>query len=106
MSTPPCPAQSTAYGLDPRLWPVERQVALVLEGLRGHRPVPELCREVGIPTSRYYHWRDRFLQAGRQGLAQSEAERQQLQDRVQELEAENAALRMEKEIFQGICLED
>ncbi len=91
---------------DPHQWPLERKLALVLEGLRGHRPVTEICREVGISTSRYYQWRDQFLQAGREGLAQSEPDRRKLEERVHQLEAENAVLRTEKELFQSVCLED
>ncbi len=91
---------------DPALWPVERQVSVVLEGLRGHRPVTEICREVGITTTRYYTWRDRFLRAGRNGLAQSEVERHKVEDRISQLETENHRLRVEKEILQGAAIED
>ncbi len=91
---------------DPQSWPLERKVALVLEGLRGFRPIAVLCREAGIPTSRYYQWRDRFLQAGRNGLAQSETERRKLEERIHQLEAENATLRTEKDIFMSIAIED
>ncbi len=91
---------------DPILWPVERQVSVVLEGLRGHRPVTEICREVGITTTRYYQWRDRFLRAGRNGLAQSEVEHHQLEERINRLETENHHLRVEKEILQGAAFED
>src|SRR5512146_3164894 len=84
---------------DPQSWPMDRKVALVLEGLRGHGPIRQLCREMGIPTSRYYQWRSRFIQAGRSGLDQPEAERRKLEERVQTLEAENATLRVEKELF-------
>ena len=96
----------TACRTDPQSWPVERQVSLVLEGLRSYRPVTEICRQAGIPTSRSYRWRDQFLKAGREGLAQSDTERQQMEERIHELEAENEVLRIEKEIFQEICLED
>ncbi len=87
-------------------WPLERKVSLVLEGLRGQQPVTELCRQRGISTSCYYQWRDRFLQAGRDGLAEIETEQHELEERIQKLEAENAALRLEKEILQSACLED
>ncbi len=91
---------------DPRLWPVERQVTVVLEGLRGHRPITELCRSVGISTSRYYEWRDRFLKAGKAGLDQAEVERRDLGERLRQLEEETAHLRVEKEIFQSAAIED
>ncbi len=91
---------------DPMLWPVERQVSVVLEGLRGHRPVTEICREVGITTTRYYQWRDRFLRAGRNGLVQSAVEYHKLEERINQLETEHHHLRVEKEILQGAALED
>ncbi len=91
---------------DPQSWPLERKVALVLEGLRGFRPVAVLCREAGISTSRYYQWRERFLQAGRKGLAQTQVEPEKLEERIHELEAENATLRTEKEILLSAAIED
>jgi putative transposase len=87
-------------------WPVERKIELVLEGLRGHRPVTELCREAGISTARYYQWRQQFLDAGRAGLARAEAQNDKLEERVRLLEAENASLQMRVRIFQDVCLAD
>ncbi len=98
--------EATLPKTDPQSWPLDRKVALVLEGLRGFRPITVICREAGIPTSRYYEWRERFLQAGRTGLAQSESERRKLEQRIQQLEAENATLKTEKAIFQAACIED
>ncbi len=98
--------ETRGRGADAQAWPLDRKVALVLEGLRGHRPVTEICREVGIPTSRYYQWRDLFLRAGASGLAQPESERRKLEQRVQQLEAENKTLKVEKEIFQSVAIED
>ncbi len=80
--------ETGARGKDAQAWPLDRKVALVLEGLRGFRPITEICREVGIPTARYYQWRDLFLRAGASGLAQSESERRKLEKRVQQLEAD------------------
>ncbi len=87
-------------------WPVERKVDLILEGLRSQQPIAELCRQKGISTSCYYQWRDRFIQAGRDGLAEFEAEQLELEKRIQRLEAENATLKREKDIIQSAYLED
>ncbi len=91
---------------DPESWPLERKVALVLEGLRGERPIAAICREAGISTSRFYQWRDRFIKAGGAGIARTEVEACKLQERIHELEAENAALRAEKEILKSVAIED
>jgi transposase-like protein len=85
-------------------WPTDRKIDLVLEGLRGHRPITELCREAGISTAQYYLWRQQFLNAGRAGLAHSEAEHRLLEERIQQLEAENASLQTRVRIFQDVCL--
>lgn len=85
-------------------WPVDRKVALVLEGLRGHRPVTELCREAGISPVRFCQWRDQFIDAGRAGLACPEAGNCTLEDRIRLLEAENASLRRQVRILQELCL--
>jgi transposase-like protein len=87
-------------------WPVDRKIELVLEGLRGHRPVTELCREAGISTARYYQWRQQFLDAGRAGLASAEAQHNKLEERIRQLEAENASLQTRVRIFQDVCLAD
>jgi transposase-like protein len=86
-------------------WPVDRKLELVLEGLRGHRPITELCREAGISTARYYQWRQQFLAAGRAGLG-AEAQHNNLEERIQQLEAENASLQTRVRIFQDVCLAD
>ncbi len=87
-------------------WSIDRKVALVLEGLRGHRPVSELCREAGISPTRYYQWREQFIDAARIGLVHPEAERRALEERVRQLEAENANLQARMRIFQDLCLAD
>jgi transposase-like protein len=85
---------------------VDQKVSLVLEGLRGRRPVSELCREAGISPARYYQWREEFIDAARMGLAHSEAERLALEERVKQLEAENVSLRQRVRIFQELCVAD
>jgi len=87
-------------------WPVDRKINLVIEGLRGQRPVAQICREAGISTAHYYRWRQRFLDAARAGLTDSEAASGTLQERIQQLEAENANLRVQVRIFQDVCVAD
>jgi len=87
-------------------WPVEHQINLVLEGLRGRRSVAELCREAGISTVRYYQWRQQFLDAARVGLAEPKANPNVLEERIQQLEAENARLRVQTRIFRDLAVAD
>ena len=98
--------QSSQAGPDTarRSWPVDRKVDLVLEGLSGHRPVTELCREAGISPVRFCQWRDEFIDAGRAGLICAQVENSTLQGRVRQLEAENATLRRHIKILQELCL--
>lgn len=37
------------------------KLEVVLEGLRGEKPIAQLCREKRITDSLYYKWRDQFL---------------------------------------------
>ena len=85
---------------------VDGKVGLVLAGLRGHRPVTELCREANISRARYYQWRDHFIKAGATGLAHPESERHALEEHLLQLEAENASLRARVRIFQELSVAD
>ncbi len=87
-----------------RSWPADRKVDLVLEGLSDHRPLTDLCREAGISPVRFRQWRDQFVDAGRAGLIYSEAKSDTLEERVKQLEAENAGLRRQVKILQELCL--
>ena len=84
--------------------PADRKAKLVLEGLEGRRPVIELCREAGISPSRYRQWREQFIDAGRASLAGTASENCTPEERVKQLEAENAKLRREMRILQELCL--
>ncbi len=86
--------------------PTDRKVDLVLEGLRGDRPVVEICREAGISPRRYCQWRDQFIQAGQAGLTYAKLDCHALEERVQQLEAENVGLRREMRTLQELCLAD
>ena len=87
-------------------WPVDRKVDLVLKGLLGHRPVTELCRKAGISSACYYQWRQQFINAARAGLAHPEAERHSLEQRVRQLEVENAILQQRVRILRDLCVAD
>lgn len=70
-----------------RKWTTEQKMAVVLEGLRGQKSVSEICRTHQIVQSQYYKWRDRFLEAGSQGLgSSSEGGLRQPQVEVERLE--------------------
>jgi transposase-like protein len=87
-------------------WPADQKAELVLEGLTGHREIAELCREAGISTACYYQWRRQFVDGGRSGLTRNEAKQHRLEERVQQLEAENASLQTRMHIFEDVCLAD
>lgn len=38
------------------------------EGIKGAKPVAEMCREHGIAQTQYYQWRDRSLEGGKRAL--------------------------------------
>jgi len=51
-----------------RTWSAEEKLAIVLEGIKGAKPVAEICREHQIAQTQYYQWRDRFLEGGKRAL--------------------------------------
>jgi transposase-like protein len=51
-----------------RNWTVEEKFAIVMEGLKDQRSVADICREHQISQNLYYRWRDKFLDAAKQGL--------------------------------------
>ncbi|MFQ6103276.1 MAG: transposase [Candidatus Glassbacteria bacterium] len=51
-----------------RRWTVEEKLSIVLEGVKGDRPVSEICKEHGVSLPLYYKWRNRFIEGGRNGL--------------------------------------
>ena len=50
-----------------RSWTAQQKLEIVLAGLRGDRTVKEVCREHEISETLYYGWRDKLLEAGREG---------------------------------------
>jgi transposase-like protein len=51
-----------------RTWTAEQKLAIVLEGIKGAKPVAEICREHRLAQTQYYQWRDRFLEGGTRAL--------------------------------------
>ena len=51
-----------------RTWTPEEKAEIVLAGLRGDRPVRDVCREHEITEASYYQWRDRLLEGGKEAL--------------------------------------
>ncbi len=49
------------------MWTPKRKQEIVLRLLRGEPP-QEMARELGLGMSTLYAWRDRFLEAGLEGL--------------------------------------
>lgn len=59
----------------------------VMEGLRGDKPVVQICRERDITESLYYKWRDAFLERGAQVFEdQRGGQRDEQSERIAELE--------------------
>jgi transposase-like protein len=52
-----------------RTFTPEQKLEIVLAGLRGDRPVRDVCREYEIAETLYYQWRDRLLEGGKAALA-------------------------------------
>lgn len=46
----------------------EEKLAIVLEGIKGAKPVAEICREHGIAQTQSYQWWDRFLEGGKRAV--------------------------------------
>jgi transposase len=84
----------------------ERKVDLVLQGVSGERPISELCRSAGISRACYYRWKHEFIDAGRAKLDDSQIAKQDLEERIQQLEAENANLRERMQLFEELCVVD
>jgi transposase-like protein len=100
------PSQKKVRSTARQPWQADQKAELVLEGLSGRRDIAELCREAGISTACYYQWRRQFVNGGRSGLTQDAASQRRLEERVQQLEAENASLHTRVRIFEDVCLAD
>lgn len=71
-----------------RKFTAKQKAEIVLAGLRGDRPVRDVCREHEIAETLYYQWRERLLEGGQAALAGKD-ERQgerELKRKIAELE--------------------
>jgi transposase-like protein len=85
-----------------RQYSAEFKLDTVLEGIRGEKPVAQICRERGIRDSLYYKWRDAFKDRAPGIFASQEQQDQavsELEARVAELERMVGKLAMENEIL-------
>lgn len=85
-----------------RQYSAEFKLDTVLEGLRGDKPIAQLCRERGIRDTLYYKWREQF-QAQAPGIFARQEQHTQavsaLEGRVAELERLVGKLALENEIL-------
>ncbi len=75
--------------ITPKERSVEEKTAIVLALLRGEATAAELCRRHTVSENTLYKWRERFLAAGQQALANGRAK----QSAVSALQQENQALK-------------
>ena len=71
-----------------RKFTAKQKAEIVLAGIRGDRPVRDVCREHEIAETLYYQWREKLLEGGQTALAGKD-ERQgekELQKKIRELE--------------------
>ena len=52
-----------------RTFTPEQKIEIVLAGLRGDRPVRDVCRTYEISEALFYQWRERLLDGGKAALA-------------------------------------
>jgi transposase len=69
-----------------RKWTAEQKMAIVMEGLRGHTKLAEICRQHGISQNQYYMWRDQFLEGAKVRLAGNKPVPGSDQAKIKELE--------------------
>ena len=70
-----------------KTYTAEFKLSLVMEGLRGEKPIAQLCREHDVTESLYYKWRDQFLeQAPHVFEDQRHAKEDQPAEKIAELE--------------------
>ncbi len=54
--------------MKPEIWTADEKLAIVLEGLRGDRPVLEICKDHQITPAQFYRWREKLLASARRSL--------------------------------------
>ncbi|MEP9412379.1 MAG: transposase [Candidatus Brocadia sp.] len=53
---------------------IDKELAIVMEGIKNEKSVAEICRENQINQSQYYKWRERFLEVGKRALINGSAD--------------------------------
>ena len=74
----------------------------VMEGIRGEKPVTQICRERNIRDSLYYKWRDQFRAKAPGVFARQDQQDQMVSEqeaRIADLERMVGKLAMENEIL-------
>ena len=85
-----------------RQYSAEFKLETVLEGLRGDKPVAQICRERGIRDSLYYKWRDTFQERAAEIFVrqdQQENRGSEQEARIADLERMVGKMTMENEIL-------
>ncbi len=54
----------------PEKYNVEQKYQIVVESFTSAN-IAELCRRYGVSVAQFHRWKERFLEAGRRGLAES-----------------------------------
>ena len=94
--------KGTAMSKQRRVYTAEFKLDTVLEGLRGEKPVAQICRERSIKDTLYYKWREQFQRRASEIFADSgrpqvdeakEAQIAELERAVGRLTLENEALK-------------
>lgn len=90
-----------------RRWTPEEKIRIVLESLNTNVGIAELCRKYALTPALFYHWREKFIEGGKQALTNSkrnsgggafQAENQRLKQLIGELTIANDAF---KKILEG-----
>jgi transposase len=90
----------------------EKNLRIVLDGLRGESSIAELCRREGIAEGLYYAWSKEFLEAGKRRLAGDTAraatsgEVKDLRRQAQELKAVVAEQALELRLLKKSMIAD
>ncbi len=54
-----------------RRWTPEEKIRIVLESLNTNVGIAELCRKYALTPALFYHWREKFIEGGKQALTSS-----------------------------------
>ena len=52
-------------------WATEQKIAVVMESMNTNISMAELCRKHNVTPNAFYDWKEKFIQAGKLGLAGS-----------------------------------